>query len=105
MHRLDHIPTLNPLSHIRLIGHDNQHKACLLQPKDCVGHAGEDLEISQAGWRIRHAVLYEGTVEDTIAVDKNGPLSGHGRAWVVLSHLVSTSCSFGCETRQCQAAA
>ena len=106
MHCLDNIPTLNTLSHVGLIGRDNQYKACVLQSKDCVGHTGKDFEISQTGWRIGHTGAHEGTVEDTIAINKNGTPCGYGRAaWAVLSHLVSTSCSFGCDTRQCQATA
>src|SRR5207249_11244594 len=106
MHRFDNIPTLNTLSHVGLVGRDNQHKACVLQSKDCVGHTGENLEINQTGWRIGNTVSDEGTVENTIAINKNGTPSGHGRAaWAVLSHLVSTSCSFGCDTRQCHATA
>src|SRR5215467_11543492 len=85
---------------IRLVGDDNQRKAFTLQLLECSARAERDNELSKITRRTRFAVMNNRFIQYTIAIEKDGWLTGPN-CQLVPSHLVCPILRSGWVTRRC----
>lgn len=104
MYSLNYLPPQDSSGDIRLVGGEDQQEAGLVEGTQGFRHSWQDLQLLERRRRIPLAVLHPRPIDDTVPIKKNRPV--HKRyafaVFAVPSHLASTICNFGCETKQCQ---
>ena len=92
---------------VGLVGRHDEQVASVLELFARGGHAGKNFEFIQIPRGIRLAVVFQGAVDDAVAVEKDGaPDFGFRTSDFglhrVLSHFVWPAFNFGCDTNKCQ---
>ena len=80
VHRVDDLATLCAPRHIGLVGHDDEAKTRSAQPRQRIGHAGQNLEFTDVFWRIGSAIADRGAIDHAITIEEYRP--------VILGHLL-----------------
>jgi hypothetical protein len=73
VHLLDDVRLLDAASDVRLIGHDDDSKASRSEGGECLADAGKDPELVETGGGIRSTVANDRLIDDTVAVQQDGP--------------------------------
>src|SRR4029077_15628908 len=71
---LDFLLFQSAAADIWLIGRDNEKKSNFFKKPACFGPPGQDFELFQAGRRIRLAITNQGSVDNTVTIQKDGPV-------------------------------
>ncbi len=100
VHRFDGFSALGAAPHIRLVRDHDQKKSGFRQLLAAFGNVGIELEVTEVRRRKREAIADHRAIENAVAIEKYGALT-----YLVLSHFVCATFSFGWLTKRCHTTA